>query len=40
MNFTVMPEPAGEHGFLTATLLTLVAALIPLWHIRRKGWLR
>ncbi|MFI6299059.1 CorA family divalent cation transporter [Nonomuraea sp. NPDC050790] len=40
MNFTVMPELAWEHGFLTTTLLTLVAALIPLWYIRRKGWLR
>ncbi|MFI9550570.1 CorA family divalent cation transporter [Nonomuraea endophytica] len=40
MNFTVMPELAWEHGFLATTLLTLVAALIPLWYIRRKGWLR
>jgi magnesium transporter len=40
MNFTVMPELAWEHGFLTTTVLTLVAALIPLWYIRRKGWLR
>ncbi|GAA3672235.1 CorA family divalent cation transporter [Nonomuraea antimicrobica] len=40
MNFTVMPELAWEHGFLVTTLLTLIAALIPLWYIRRKGWLR
>jgi len=40
MNFTHMPELAWEHGFLTTTLMTLIAALIPLWYIRRKGWLR
>jgi len=40
MNFTVMPELAWEHGFLSTTVLTLIAALIPLWYIRRKGWLR
>ncbi|MGW5673597.1 CorA family divalent cation transporter [Streptomyces sp. NPDC003860] len=40
MNFTNMPELAWEHGFLATTLLTFVAALIPLWCIRRRGWLR
>ncbi|MGK5529797.1 CorA family divalent cation transporter [Streptomyces sp. URMC 129] len=40
MNFTHMPELAWEHGFLATTLLTLVAAMIPLWYIRRRGWLR
>lgn len=40
MNFTVMPELSWEHGFLITTLMTLIAALIPLWYIRRKGWLR
>ncbi|RZS58939.1 magnesium transporter [Microcella putealis] len=40
MNFTHMPELAFEHGFLLTTLLTLVAAVIPLWYIKRKGWLR
>lgn len=40
MNFTYMPELAWKHGFLTTTLLTFVAALIPLWYIKRKGWLR
>jgi magnesium transporter len=39
MNFTVMPELAWDHGFLVTTLLTFVAAL-PLWYIKRKGWLR
>ncbi|MFE5868869.1 CorA family divalent cation transporter [Streptomyces roseifaciens] len=40
MNFTNMPELAWEHGFLVTTLLTFIAALIPLWYIRRRGWLR
>lgn len=40
MNFTNMPELAWKHGFLATTLLTLVAAMIPLWYIRRRGWLR
>lgn len=40
MNFTWMPELEWEHGFLVTTLLTLVAALIPLAYIKRKGWLR
>ncbi|SMD25561.1 CorA family divalent cation transporter [Lentzea albidocapillata] len=40
MNFTVMPELAWEHGFLITTVLTFIAALIPLWYIKRKGWLR
>ncbi|WP_327725179.1 CorA family divalent cation transporter [Streptomyces europaeiscabiei] len=40
MNFTNMPELSWEHGFLATTLLTFIAALIPLWYIRRRGWLR
>ncbi|MEU5978320.1 CorA family divalent cation transporter [Streptomyces sp. NPDC047315] len=40
MNFTNMPELTWKHGFLVTTLLTFVAALIPLWYIRRRGWLR
>jgi magnesium transporter len=40
MNFTWMPELEWEHGFLITTLMTLVAALIPLAYIKRKGWLR
>ncbi len=40
MNFTNMPELAWKHGFLVTTALTFVAALIPLWYIKRKGWLR
>ena len=32
-------ETLGER-VLTTTLLTLIAAMIPLWYIRRRGWLR
>lgn len=40
MNFTWMPELEWEYGFLATTLMTLVAAVIPLVYIKRKGWLR
>lgn len=40
MNFTDMPELLTQHGFLITTLLTLIAAVIPLWYIKRMGWLR
>jgi magnesium transporter len=40
MNFAVMPELSWEHGFPVSILLTLVAALLPLVYIKRRGWLR
>ncbi|MES0873657.1 magnesium transporter CorA family protein [Sinimarinibacterium thermocellulolyticum] len=40
MNFSVMPELSWEHGFTYSMLLTLVAAVLPLVYIKRKGWLR
>lgn len=40
MNFTNMPELTWKYGFLFTTGLTLVSAVIPLWYIRRRGWLR
>lgn len=40
MNFAVMPELAWAHGFTATIIQTLLAALLPLWYIRRKGWLR
>lgn len=40
MNFAVMPELAWEHGFLATIILTLLAALLPLLYIKRRGWLR
>ena len=40
MNFSVMPELRWEHGFTMSICLTLVAAILPLVYIKRKGWLR
>ncbi|MDR0417096.1 MAG: hypothetical protein LBH76_07270 [Propionibacteriaceae bacterium] len=40
MNFANMPELQTQHGFVIAMALTLVAAVIPLWYIKRMGWLR
>ncbi|WP_328402668.1 magnesium transporter CorA family protein [Nocardia sp. NBC_00403] len=40
MNFTWMPELEWQHGLLATTVMTLVAAVIPLVYIKRKGWLR
>lgn len=40
MNFAVMPELSWEYGFVFTIGLTLGAALLPLWYIKRKGWLR
>jgi len=35
-----MPELSWKHGFSFSMLLTLLAALLPLIYIKRKGWLR
>jgi magnesium transporter len=40
MNFSVMPELAWKHGFTATIVQTLLAALLPLLYIKRKGWLR
>lgn len=40
MNFSVMPELSWKHGFTMSIVLTVVAALLPLIYIKRKGWLR
>lgn len=40
MNFAVMPELSWKWGFVFTIGLTLGAALLPLWYIKRKGWLR
>jgi magnesium transporter len=39
MNFAVMPELSWEHGFIYSMGLTLLAAILPLVYIKRKGWL-
>lgn len=40
MNFAVMPELSWQHGFIYSMGLTLGAAILPLWYIKRRGWLR
>lgn len=40
MNFAVMPELSWQHGFIYSMMLTLLAAILPLVYIKRKGWLR
>lgn len=40
MNFSVMPELSWKHGFSMSIALTLIAALLPLAYIKRRGWLR
>jgi magnesium transporter len=40
MNFSVMPELSWEHGFPMSIGLTLIVSLLPLWYIKRRGWLR
>jgi magnesium transporter len=39
MNVTWMPELEWENRLL-AILMMLVAAVVPLVYIKRKGWLR
>ncbi|WP_051022375.1 magnesium transporter CorA family protein [Nocardia pneumoniae] len=38
--YTWMPEAQWQYGFPAATLMTLLAAVLPLTYIRKKGWLR
>ena len=40
MNFAVMPELSWAFGFPATIILTVLAALLPLWYIQRKEWLR
>ena len=40
MNFAVMPELSWKYGFIYSMCLTLGAAILPLWYIKRRGWLR
>ncbi len=40
MNFAVMPELSWEHGFIYSMMLTLLAAILPLLYIKKRGWLR
>lgn len=40
MNFEHMPELGWLWGFPVTIGMTLTAALLPLWYIKKKGWLR
>jgi magnesium transporter len=40
MNFSEMPEFSWTLGFPASILMTLIAALLPLIYIKRRGWLR
>ena len=40
MNFEHMPELRWLWGFPVTIGMTLTAALLPLWYIKKKGWLR
>jgi len=39
-NFAIMPELSWQHGFIYSMGLTLLAAILPLVYIKRRGWLR
>ncbi len=40
MNFEFMPELRWKYGFPVAIFLALIAALMPLMYVQRRGWLR
>lgn len=39
MNFAAMPELQSPAGYPLALALTVLAAVVPLWFFRRRGWL-
>jgi magnesium transporter len=39
MNFEYMPELDDRYAYALALLLMLLSATIPLWIVRRMGWL-
>lgn len=39
-NFSYMPELKIENGEILVMIMTGVFALLPMWYIKRKGWLR
>jgi len=39
MNFVHMPEEHWKLGYPMALLLMVLAAAVPLWFVRRRGWL-
>jgi magnesium transporter len=39
MNFRHMPELQWYYGYPLALLLMLASAVLPLWYLKRRGWL-
>ncbi|RAU23506.1 Mg2+ and Co2+ transporter [Paramagnetospirillum kuznetsovii] len=39
MNFRVMPELQWDYGYVYATILAVLSALVPYWVFKRKGWM-
>lgn len=39
MNFQFMPELALEYGYPVSLVLMVIAALLPFWYFKRRGWL-
>ena len=40
MNFKYMPELDDRYAYALALMLMLLSATVPLWVVRRMGWLR
>lgn len=39
MNFKIIPELQWEYGYAYAIVLAVLAALVPYWLFKRKGWM-
>lgn len=39
MNFRLMPELHWSYGYPLALLLMVASAVLPLWYLKRRGWL-
>jgi len=39
MNFEFMPELHWRYGYIFALALMLASAVVPLWYLKRRGWL-
>jgi magnesium transporter len=39
MNFEHMPELDWLYGYPMALTLILVTAVVPIWYLKRRGWI-
>jgi magnesium transporter len=39
MNFDIMPELKWEYGYPIAIGVMVLAAILPFWWFKRRGWL-